>query len=46
MLQDQEQAKTQAYSQKLLQDCATSLILGEQNRKVHKLNIRIIIMET
>jgi len=34
MIRDQEQAKDQAYSQKLLQDCTTSLQLEEQNKKV------------
>ena len=35
ILRDQEQAKQQAYSNKLLQDCATSLQLDEQNKKVN-----------
>jgi len=34
MLRDKEQAKNQAHYQKLLQDCATSLNLEEQNKKV------------
>lgn len=36
MLRDQEQAKNQAYSNKLLQDCAVSLKLEEQNKQVIK----------
>ncbi|CAI6375431.1 unnamed protein product [Macrosiphum euphorbiae] len=36
ILRDQEQAKQQAYSNKLLQDCATSLKLDEQNKKKQK----------
>ncbi|XP_026806680.1 RIB43A-like with coiled-coils protein 2 [Rhopalosiphum maidis] len=36
ILREQEQAKHQAYSNKLLQDCATSLQLDEQNKKKQK----------
>lgn len=34
MLQEQEQAKDQAFTKKLLQDCATSVKLEEENRIV------------
>lgn len=34
MLREEEQAKNEAYSKKLLQDCATSLKLDEENKKV------------
>lgn len=34
MLQDQEEAKNQAYTNKLLQDCETSLKSDEQKKKV------------
>ncbi|XP_050434717.1 RIB43A-like with coiled-coils protein 2 [Adelges cooleyi] len=36
MLREQEKAKEEAYSKKLLQDCATSIRLDEQNRKKQK----------
>lgn len=44
MLRDQEKAKNQAYSQKLLQDCATSLKLEEQNKNVLQLLLPIVII--